>query len=88
MKTNYLADKIVSKNLICILFGHHYVEIKKVNNHFKEFECSHCKLQATNDIKGKKTALTTELKDINKTLSYLHLKREFLSHFYFSRNKQ
>lgn len=87
MKTNYLADKNTPKNIICFLFGHHFVEVKKINNHFKEFECKHCKLQATNDKKGNKVALTTELKDINKTLSYLHLKREFLSQFYFSRNK-
>jgi hypothetical protein len=88
MKTNYLAETKTTKHILCLLFGHHYLEVKKVNNHFKEFECSHCKLQATNDSKGKKIALTTELKDINKTLSYLHLKREFLSRFYFSRNKQ
>lgn len=87
MKANPLAENTITKNILCLLFGHHYLEVKKVNNHFKEFECSYCKLQVTNDNKGNKTALTTELKDINKTLSYLHLKREFLSRFYFSRNK-
>ncbi|WNM20313.1 hypothetical protein [Flavobacterium capsici] len=87
MKTNYLEEKSFTKNLLCTLFGHHYVEVKKVNNHFKEYECTHCKLQVTNDNKGNKIVLTSELKDINKTLSYLHLKRQFLSHFYFSRNK-
>lgn len=87
METNHLAEKSIVKKLFCILFGHHFIQIKKVNNHFKEFECSHCKLQVTNDNIGNKIVLTSELKDINKTLSYLHLKREFLSRFYFSRNK-
>lgn len=87
MKTSYLANIPFAKKILCSLFGHHFLEVKKVNNHFKEFECSHCKMQVTNDNKGKKIILTSELKDINKTLSYLHLKRQFLSHFYFSRNK-
>lgn len=87
MIINYLAEKIASKKMYCHFFNHHYVEIKKVNNHFKEFECIHCKHQVTNDNKGKKIELTSELKDINKMLSYLYLKREFLSHFYFSRNQ-
>jgi len=87
MKTNYLAKKLFSKKLFCILIGHQFTAIKKINNHFKELECSHCKIQVTNDNKGKITELTAELKDINKTLLYLHLKREFISHFYLSRNK-
>ncbi|MGV9003441.1 hypothetical protein [Flavobacterium sp.] len=88
METNNLAEKKSAKRFFCALFGHQYIQIKEVNNHFKEFECSHCKLQVTNDAIGNKIILTTELKDINKILSYLHLKREFRSRFYFSRNKQ
>lgn len=88
MNNSNLAFRNSFKNLHCYLFGHHFVEVKKINSHFKEYDCKHCKLEATNDNNGKKIALTSELKDINATLYYLYIKRQFLSHFYFSRNKQ
>jgi len=83
MKTNYLSDGIVKKSYYCTLFGHRYIETKKVNNHFREFECEVCRIQATNDIRGQKIRLTTKLKDINETLFYLQLKKQFVAHFYF-----
>jgi len=83
MKTNYLTDSIVKIKYRCSLFGHHYVETKKVNLHFSEFECSVCKSQATNDTQGHKIILTSKLKEINETLFYLNLKKQFLSKFYF-----
>lgn len=83
MKTNYLSDGIVKKSYYCTLFGHRYVETKKVNNHFREFECELCRIQATNDVRGQKIMLTTKLKDINETLFYLQLKKQFVAHFYF-----
>jgi hypothetical protein len=42
-------------------------------------------MQATNDKIGKKTALTNELKEINETLSYLNLKKDFVKRFYYSK---
>ena len=85
MKTNYLTEGMVKKNYRCFLFGHHYVEIKKVNTHFSEYECSACKIQATNDTRGQKITLTTQLREINETLFYLNLKKQFLSRFYFKK---
>jgi hypothetical protein len=88
MKTNYLSNGIVKKNYYCTLFGHRYVETKKVNNHFSEFECEVCRIQATNDIRGQKITLTTKLKDINETLFYLQLKKQFVARFYFHKKDQ
>lgn len=88
MKTNYLSNGIVKKSYFCTLFGHRYVETKKVNTHFSEFECEICKLQATNDSRGQKITLTTKLKDINETLFYLQLKKQFVARFYFQKKDQ
>jgi len=83
METNYLPNGMVIKNYRCSLLGHRFVETKKINNHFSEFECKICKMQVTNDMRGQKIRLTSKLKDINETLFYLNLKKQFLSKFYF-----
>ena len=77
----------MNPNYICSLLGHRYVETKKVNTHFSEFECKTCKTQATNDSRGQKITLTSELRDINETLFYLNLKRQFLAKFYFPKKE-
>ena len=87
MKKNRLSGNLLGKKIVCTIFGHQFIETKKVNIHFSEFECSYCKLQATNDKIGKKTALTDELKEINETLSYLNLKKEFVKRFYFQKKE-
>jgi hypothetical protein len=86
MKTNNLPVLFHSRSYVCSLFGHRFQTTKKVNTHFNEYQCSFCHLQATNDNRGKKIKLTSKLKDINETLLYLHLKREFISKFYFKKN--
>ena len=86
MTTNYLIEKTAKSNclsVICAIMGHNYIVTKKINDHFKEYECSRCKVQVTNDSLGKKISLTDELKEINETLFYLYLRREFRSRFYF-----
>jgi hypothetical protein len=85
MKLNHLSGNLIGKKIVCSIFGHQFIETKKVNIHFSEYECTYCKLQATNDRVGRKTALTNELKEINETLSYLNLKKEFLKRFYYSK---
>lgn len=86
METNYLLNGMVKKNYRCSLFGHRFVETIKINNHFSEFECKICKMQVTNDIRGQKITLTSKLKDINETLFYLNLKKQFLTKFYFRKD--
>ena len=64
-----------------------YVETKKVNEHFSEFECVNCRTQATVDSRGQKITLTSQLRDINETLFYLNLKKQFLAKFYFQKKE-
>ena len=85
-ETNYLTNGMVKKNYRCFLLGHRFVETKKINNHFSEFECKTCKMQVTNDMRGQKNTLTSKLKDINETLFYLNLKKQFLYKFYFRKD--
>lgn len=82
MRNNTLSNEASTKNYKCLLFGHKFVLIKKVNSFFNEYECRNCKMQVTNDPDGQKIMLTSNLKEINETLFYLHLKREFISRFY------
>ena len=70
LKRTFLFGKI-----LCMLFGHKFITKRKVTPHFKEFECSVCHLEVTNDDKGRKTFLTPELKDINETLMIFYKKR-------------
>jgi hypothetical protein len=88
MNTDNITPGLVKKHFRCSLFGHRYVETKKINLHFSEYECTICKTQATNDSRGNKITLTTELKEINKTLFYLNLKKQFLSRFYFPKKER
>lgn len=87
MKTNYLTEGMVKKSYRCSLLGHHFVETKKVNTHFSEYECTICKMEVTNDTRGQKITLTSQLKEINETLFYLNLKKQFLSKFYFRKER-
>ena len=63
------------RKFMCVLFGHKFITKRKVTPHFKEYECSNCHLEVTNDDKGRKTFLTPELKDINETLLVFYKKR-------------
>lgn len=87
MKMNYLTQGMVKKSYRCTILGHRFAETKKINTHFSEYECEVCKMQATNDSKGQKITLTSKLKDINETLFYLNLKKQFLTHFYFNKKQ-
>lgn len=66
-----------SRKILCSFFGHKMVTTRNVTNHFKEYKCSCCGLELTNDLKGHKTFLTPELKDINETLIYIYQKRHY-----------
>lgn len=75
---NKIDDKknFFSGGIICSLFGHKTVTTRNVSNHFKEYKCSICGLELTNDLYGNKVFLTPELKDINESLMQLnHNKR-------------
>ena len=52
-----LPIAFLSKKILCILFGHKIITTRNVTDHFKEFKCTVCELELTNDEKGKKTFL-------------------------------
>lgn len=77
MNTAQNREKFFSRKILCSFFGHKIITTRNVTNHFKEFKCSVCGLELTNDLKGHKTFLTPELKEINETLIRLYQKRNF-----------
>lgn len=81
MKSITYKENSFTGRLRCVLMGHKFVTTRIVTDHFKEFECCVCHLQATNDLSGSKVSLTQELRDISETLLALHQKRHTLTHF-------
>lgn len=77
MNPNKISKIIFSSEILCSFFGHKIITTRNVTNHFKEYKCSVCGLELTNDLKGNKTFLTPELKDINESLISLYEKRHF-----------
>lgn len=67
-----------SSKMKCSFFGHQIITTKNITQHFKEYKCSVCQIELTNDEKGRKTVLTPELKDINQTLALFYQKRNHL----------
>jgi hypothetical protein len=63
----------------CSLFGHQFVTTRNVTNHFKEYQCSGCGLELTNDEMGRKISLTPEHRAINETLVLFYQKRHHLA---------
>jgi hypothetical protein len=70
-----IKEKILSNKILCVAFGHKIITTRNVTDHFKEFKCTVCLLEFTNDEKGRKTFLTPQLKEINETLIGFHNKR-------------
>lgn len=75
MSTIEIKEFFFSKKRYCSLFGHRIITTRNITNHFKEYKCTVCELELTNDEKGKKTYLTPELKDINNTLKSFCVKK-------------
>lgn len=78
-----LSNSLIGKSYLCAILGHRFLTTKRVNSHFNEYQCSVCRQQATNDSNGQKIIMTSQLKEINETLFYLHQKRAFVTKFYF-----
>ncbi|WP_264563625.1 hypothetical protein [Flavobacterium sp. N3904] len=73
-----ITSKFVSKKTICSIIGHKIVTVRNVTGHFKEYKCTCCEVELTNDLQDRKTFLTPELKAINETLLD-HYRRRQLS---------
>lgn len=62
----------------CCFFGHHYVTSRNITKHFKEYQCSVCRHELTNDENGHIVSLTPKHRHINDTLDYFYRKRHHL----------
>ena len=70
-----IKENFLSKKIYCLLFGHRIITTRNITDHFKEYKCTVCALELTNDEKGNKTYLAPELKDINDTLKNFCIKK-------------
>lgn len=61
--------------VMCSVFGHNFKVTRQVTRHIKEYECLHCKTQATTDVRGNLASLTNKRKEINQSLSELYQKK-------------
>ncbi|CAM3900842.1 Transposase [Flavobacterium jumunjinense] len=66
---------LLHKKLNCTLFGHKLVVTKDITKHIREYKCTCCELEFTNNYKGMKSILTPELKDVNTTVMNFYIKR-------------
>ncbi len=62
----------------CSVFGHHYETSRNITNHFKEFKCTVCQHELTNDENGHIVSLTPKHRIINDTLVHFYQKRHHL----------
>lgn len=70
-----LKEFYFSNKIICSVIGHKIIKTRNVTNHFREYKCSICGLELTNDLEGHKIFLTPELKNINEILNNHFKKR-------------
>jgi hypothetical protein len=77
MNTFTQKEFAFSRKILCSVVGHKMITTRNVTSHFKEYKCSICGLELTNDIHGHKIYLTQELKDINEILNRLYIKRNY-----------
>lgn len=75
MNATDIEENFICKNFICLLFGHKIITTRTITSHIKEYKCTHCDLELTNDVKGRTTFLTAERKEINETLKYFLQKK-------------
>ena len=75
MKSITYSKNSLRGRFLCSLFGHKFSTTRFITNHFKEFECSVCHLQVTNDIDGSQISLTQEHRDINDALVSRYTRR-------------
>ena len=72
-QTTHEENKL--SGIFCHIFGHHYTVSKRVTKHITEYKCLHCKKEVTTDENGNLSNLTPVMRDINKTLEEMYLKR-------------
>lgn len=79
MNTLYQNEKLPFRKILCSLFGHKLIIKRNVTSHFREYECSVCRLELTNNDKGEKMSLTPHLKEVNETLYNFYIKKHHIA---------
>jgi len=78
MNTFEIYRKFQTGKVLCSLFGHKRITTRNVTGHFKEYECTVCHLELTNDDQGRKLFLTPQLREVNETVISFYKKRHHL----------
>jgi hypothetical protein len=68
----------LSKKVWCGFFGHHFETSRNITDHFKEYKCSVCQLEQTDDENGRIVSLTPKHRIINDTLVHFYQKRHHI----------
>jgi hypothetical protein len=78
MQTTTTKPVLFKGKVWCSFFGHQFETSRNITNHFKEYKCSVCELELTNDEHGHKISLTPQHRMINDTLILFYKKRHHL----------
>ena len=70
-----LSPPLFVPKMYCSFVGHHFKIVKKITHHIKEYKCSCCGKEITNNAYGKLVPLTSVLKYIHLGLQNVILKR-------------
>lgn len=68
-------NNFLPKKLLCSVIGHRLVTTQNITEFIKEYKCTCCGLELTNNYKGVKSILTPELKDVNVTVMDFYHRR-------------
>ncbi|HBT09316.1 MULTISPECIES: hypothetical protein [Leeuwenhoekiella] len=61
------------KRMQCKIFGHTYSVLRHYQTNQKEYECTHCKKQFTEDEYGQLAPLTPKLRRINEVMEKFYI---------------
>jgi hypothetical protein len=78
MTTPISKQEFINGKVWCTFFGHHFETSRNVTHHLKEYKCSVCQLELTNDEKGQIVSLTPKHRIINDTLVYFNKKKHHI----------
>jgi len=75
MRKNSSTPLFSFSGIVCSTFGHDYLITRKVTDHIKEYRCSHCGKEVTDNFSGSLEVLTTKNKRINTSLALFFEKK-------------
>jgi len=75
MSYNSPTKSFSFSGIVCSTLAHDYLVTRKVTNHIKEYRCSHCGKEVTNNFSGNLEILTSKNKRINSSLALFFEKK-------------